>query len=220
MRKIKNVTLEFSCIKQSNSFDKTTTGFFCDKCSNTVIDFTDKSIDDLQKAIENSTKPVCGLFRRTQLSEQFIRYAAATFIASSSLTIQSLAQIKVDSALQATEHLDRETESDVFFGSIVETMAEPLGGYKKFIEALAKEIKYPDSLTSNGKTFVQFTIDTTGHMIDISVIKGFNDFADKEAVRALKTLNYPFIPGRQRNKPVNMRMVIPVVFDKDKNLRR
>ena len=214
MTKIKNVTLEFSCTEQKDSFDKIEKGFFCDKCSNIVIDFTDKSFDELQRELSNLTRPVCGVFKRSQLSEQFIRYAAATFIATSALTIPSLGQVKVDSALQASEHLEKEIEEDTFFGSIVEIQAEPIGGYKKFLEALAKEIKYPNNLTVRGKTFVQFTIDTTGRMSEIKIVKGLNELADQEAIRALKTLDYPFTPGRQRNKPVKTRMVIPVVFDR------
>jgi TonB family protein len=220
MTKIKNITLEFSCIEQKDSFDKIEKGFFCDKCSNIVIDFTDKSFDELQTEISNSTRPVCGVFKRSQLSEQFIRYATATFIATSALTIPSYGQVKVDSALKAIEHLEREIEEDTFFGSIVEVQAEPIGGYKKFFDALANEIKYPNGLTIRGKTFVQFTIDTTGRMSDIKIVKGLTDLADQEAIRALKTLDYPFTPGRQRNKPVKTKMVMPVVFDKGQNKRR
>lgn len=214
MKKIKNITLEFSCIEQKDSFDKTEMGFFCSKCSTAVIDFTDKSMHELQEEISKSTRPVCGIFKRTQLSEQFIRYATATFIASSTLTIPTIAQVKVDSAWQAIGHLEKEGESDTFFGSIMEVSAAPRGGYKKFMQALSKEIKHLDNTTIRGKTFVEFTIDTTGQMRDIKVIKEFNERADQEAVRALKALNYPFTPGRQNNKPVIMRMVIPVVFDK------
>lgn len=218
MKKIKNITLEFSCMEQIDSFDKIEKGFFCSKCSTAVIDFTNKSIHELHEEISKSTRPVCGLFKRSQLSEQFTRYAAATFIASSSLTIPTIAQVKVDSAWQASEHLEKEGESDTFFGSIMEVPAAPRGGYKKFMQALAKEVKHPDSTTIKGKTFVQFTVDTTGRMTDIKVIKGFNERADQEAVRALKTLNYPFTPGRQNNKPVSMKMVIPIVFDQRKLL--
>jgi protein TonB len=50
-------------------------------------------------------------------------------------------------------------------------------------------------------------------MKDVRLIKGFNELADKEAVRVLSTLNYPFNPGRQRGKPVKTRLVIPITFD-------
>jgi hypothetical protein len=50
-------------------------------------------------------------------------------------------------------------------------------------------------------------------MKDVRLIKGFNKLADKEAVRVLSTLNYPFNPGGQRGKPVKTRLVLPIMFD-------
>lgn len=109
--------------------------------------------------------------------------------------------------------LECEKEEDVFFGMIVEEQAAPVGGYKKFYDAIANTIKFPEGLTEKGKTFIEFTIDTTGRMTDVKVIKGFNELADKEAVRIFSILNYPFEPGRQRNKPVRTRLVLPIMFD-------
>ena len=208
MTKIKNVTIEFACPVSLD--DK----FFCDKCSRQVVDFTSKTDKDLGEETKKSRGSVCGLFKKSQLSDQFLKYAAATFIATS-LTIPAIGQkpIKRDSLLNSCEKAVADDGEDVFFGMIVETQAEPIGGYKKFYETIASRINYPSGLKVKGKSFVQFTIDTVGQMKDVMLVKGFNELADREAVRVLSTLNYPFNPGRQSGKPVRTRMVMPIPFD-------
>lgn len=208
MTKIKNVTIEFNC--PETLYDN----LFCTKCSHGVTDFTSKTDRELREEIKQSKGPVCGLFKKSQLSDQFLKYAAATFIATS-LTVPTLGQkvIKRDSLLKACEKIETENEEEVFLGIIVETQAEPIGGYKKFFEAITSKMNYPTGLKEKGKSFVEFTIDSVGQMKDVRLIKGFNELADKEAVRVLSTLNYPFNPGQQKGKPVKTRLVIPITFD-------
>jgi TonB family protein len=161
-------------------------------------------------------RPVCGIFKQAQLSEQFLKYAAATLIVTSSLTSATYGQEKVksDSLVEAHFVLDTANEDSVF-GMFVEFGAEPVGGYYKFMEALSKEIKYPTGLTTKGKCFVEFFIDTTGQTTDFKVIRSFNKASDQEVLRALTKLNYPWKPARQKNKPIKSRFVIPIAFDPD-----
>ena len=141
MANIKNVSLEFSCTEKLG--DK----LFCDKCSHSVVDFTAKTNEELQEEINKSLRPVCGIFKKSQLSDQFLKYAAATFIATS-LTMPTLGQevIKGDLLLKACEKVAAEAEEETFFGLLVETQAEPVGGYQKFFEAIASKMKYPKDL--------------------------------------------------------------------------
>jgi hypothetical protein len=215
MTKIKDVTIEFNCPETLDN------KLHCDRCSHAVIDFTNKTDKELTEEIKKSKGPVCGLFKKSQLSDQFLKYAAATFIATS-LTIPTLGQevIKGDSLLKACEKIETENEEEVFLGIIVETQAEPIGGYKKFFEAITSKMNYPTGLKEKGKSFVEFTIDSVGQMKDVRLIKGFNELADKEAVRVLSTLNYPFNPGRQSGKPVKTRLVIPITFDPKNSEKR
>lgn len=215
MTNIKNVTLEFNCTEKLG--DK----LFCDKCSHSVVDFTTKTTEELQEQINKSLRPVCGIFKKSQLSDQFLRYAAATFIATS-LTIPSLGQevINGDSLLKTCEKVAAEGEEDTFFGLVVETQAEPVGGYQKFIEAIANKMKYPKGLTEKGKSFVEFTVDSLGQMKDVKLVRGFNELADAEAVRVLASLDYPFTPGRQSGVPIKTRLVMPISFDPKKSVKR
>ena len=108
MAKIKNITIEFHCLESLDD------ALFCDKCSHRVIDFTNKTDQELRKEIEKSNRTVCGLFKKSQLSSQFLKYAAATFIATS-LTIPAIGQevIKGDSLLKACEKIETEAEDEV-----------------------------------------------------------------------------------------------------------
>jgi len=208
MPTIKDVTLAFHCPETPDY------KLFCHKCAHTIVDFTNKTDQDLIHELAKSKTPLCGMFKKSQLSEEFIKYAAATIVAAS-LTIPAIGQAvpKGEPVRPASEKIKTEEEQDVFLGTIVETPAEPIGGYTEFIKAVTNKINYPTGLTVKGKSFVEVTIDTAGQIKDVKLARGFNEAADREAVRVLSTLNYPFKPGRQQGKPVKTTMVIPIMFD-------
>jgi TonB-like protein len=217
MSDIKDVVLQFPCPLRKESFDKNTKGYYCDKCSSEVIDFSGKSLNELRCEMEKSEKPVCGIFKKSQLSDHFIKYAAAAFFVSSTLTFQSIAQekTKIDPDPTLRANVDEETEPTLF-GMIVEVPAQPVGGFEKFIAALSREIKYPPGLNEKGKCFVEILIDTSGHAYSFKILKSFNKDADQEAVRALTKLNYPWTPAKQRGKSLTSRFIMPIAFDPDK----
>lgn len=206
MSPIKNVSLAYSCA------EKLSGNLFCHKCSHHVIDFRNKTCGDLNEQINKSTKPVCGVFKKSQLSEQFMKYAAATFIATSTAIAAAGQEIKADSLLQSCDPVEQELETEILVGIIIQTQAEPIGGYAKFFNAIKRNIKYPDDLRENGKSFVEFTVDRNGKMKDVRLIKGFNKLADMEAVRILSTLDFPFSPARQRGEVIESRLAIPITF--------
>lgn len=210
MSPIKNISLAFACRETLNK------GLFCNKCSHRVIDFKDKTHRDLQQHLETSDRRVCGIFKKSQLSEQFLRYAAATFVATSMTFPGNGQDLKEDSSFQACEKIETQDEEEFFLGVIVDIPAEPIGGYKNFFDAIRANIKVPPSLNEAGKTFLEFTVTTDGQVRNVKVIKGFNSLADREAARVLSTLNIPFAPGRQRGKPVEAKLVIPIAFDPGK----
>lgn len=215
MSNIKNINLEFSCPKRRDTLEESPEGYNCEQCSKQVIDFTNKSQEDIQNIISKASGSVCGVFKRSQLSKKFIKYAAATFIATTSIALESNAQeiSFPDSLLNNTEE-EIELTGCEFFGSIIETQAEPIGGYEKFFEAIKGELLYPNGLEDNGKVFVQFIVDTVGLMSDFKILKGFNPLAEEESIRVMESLDYPFKPGEQRGIPVKTRMVIPITFER------
>ena len=105
------------------------------------------------------------------------------------------------------EEVVEEVEEEIFV--VVEQMPELIGG----IEALQKEIKYPEMARQagvNGRVFVQFIVDENGNVSNPVVLRGIGGGCDEEAMRVIKTAK--FKPGKQRGKAVKVRYVIPIVF--------
>lgn len=212
MRKIKNLSLQFSCT------EKLSDNLFCSKCSRQLIDFTNKTEKELKFILDNSNSKICGLFKKSQLSTKFLKYTVVTVIATSAMTITVYGQkpINADSLAKTYEIVKASNEEEVIFGMPIETMATPVGGYIAFYEKLTSMIKYPDGLATKGKVFLEFTIDTLGQMQDVKIVKGFNELADKEALRVVMTINFPFKPGKQGGKPIKSKLYIPIIFDPEK----
>lgn len=219
MPEIKNVNLSFNCPHSKESLNKINEEYNCKSCSKQVIDFTNKTQSELLQVIQSSNSKVCGIFKPDQLSRTFLKYAAATAIVGGSFISTAHGQhtIKTDTIEQACELM-----GDIVFGEVEGDSGdwsfyypEPIGGMEKLYKALMQEIKYPDSLKVDGRTFLQFTVDTTGHITTIKVVKGFDKLADKEAVRALRATNFPFKPADKNGRPVESQLVIPINFRRE-----
>ena len=119
MSDIQNVQLGFSCPIKREEMTKTTKGHFCSGCSKEVIDFTDKSQEDLKEMMKSSKGKVCGSFKTSQLSQSFLKYAAATAIASSTL-LGACQEKEIVPEIQAGIELEEVLEGFVIFGDIIE----------------------------------------------------------------------------------------------------
>ena len=104
------------------------------------------------------------------------------------------------------------TEGEVF--TVVEELPQYPGGMQAFYEYVSREIWYPKEARTGGvegRVDVQFVVEKDGSLSDVKTIKGIGADCDREAVRVLQ--NAPsFKPGRQRGKPVRVRMLMPIVF--------
>lgn len=98
---------------------------------------------------------------------------------------------------------------------VVETQPTFMGGGpEKFLAHIFKNIDYPDKarrLGFEGKVFVKFIIDKTGNITDVEVIKGIGGGCDEEAARAIADAP-DWTPGKQRGRPVSVRMMVPINF--------
>lgn len=80
---IKNVSLSFCCDKDWKSMRTVDEQRkFCESCKLNVIDFTKANADQFKAAMQSSSR-VCGRFKRSQMSESFLKYAASVVVASS-----------------------------------------------------------------------------------------------------------------------------------------
>ncbi len=97
---------------------------------------------------------------------------------------------------------------------VVEEKPSFPGGIEAFYRYVSKNLTYPNLARNRGvegKVFLSFVIDKDGSISDVEVVKGIGAGCDEEAVRVLQ--NAPkWNPGKQRGKPVKVRMVIPIIF--------
>jgi len=100
---------------------------------------------------------------------------------------------------------DDEEPTPVF----VEEMPELIGG----LAALQRKIRYPVIARKagvEGRVILQFIIDEQGRVSESKVVRGIGGGCDEEALRAFQTMH--FRPGKQRGKPVKVKMSLPITF--------
>lgn len=82
---------------------------------------------------------------------------------------------------------------------------------KNYILSNATFPRIPLELGIEGKVYVSFIVNKKGEISDVKIAKGLHPDLDKEAVKAVSKLP-TMIPGKQLDKPVNARYIIPVNF--------
>jgi len=110
------------------------------------------------------------------------------------------------------DEIEEEKPDEIFV--IVEHQPEPVGGLTSFYNYINENISYPKTakrLKIEGKVFVQFVVDKDGSLSNIHVIRGIGGGCDEEAVRVIKEAPN-WLPGKQRGKPVRVKMVLPITF--------
>lgn len=98
--------------------------------------------------------------------------------------------------------------------TIVEDQPEPPGGMGAFYQYIAKNMKYPAQarrMGVEGKVFVQFVVDKDGSITEVLAVKGIGAGCDEEAVRVISEAA-KWKPGKQRGRPVKVRMILPITF--------
>ena len=95
----------------------------------------------------------------------------------------------------------------------VEDMPQMLPDEEAAMRALQRSITYPEAARRaqvEGRVIVQFVVDRSGAVREVTVLRGIGAGCDEEAIRAVQGLR--FTPGRQRGKPVEVRMTLPITF--------
>ena len=122
------------------------------------------------------------------------------------MTIESLPEV-VD-----VEEVEEEVTDEIFL--IVEEKPLPEGGMSSFYSYVNSNLKYPSQarrMRIQGRVFIQFVIEKNGSISQVEVIRGIDSSCNQEAVRVIS--NAPaWLPGKQRGKPVRVKMVLPISF--------
>jgi periplasmic protein TonB len=91
----------------------------------------------------------------------------------------------------------------------LESPPEPLGG----LAAIAQKLHYTEFAKRadiEGTVVIEILINKNGDVEDAKIIQSLNSGLDEIALQAVKDTK--FIPGMQRDKPVRVRMKIPIKF--------
>jgi protein TonB len=97
---------------------------------------------------------------------------------------------------------------------VVENAPEFPGGMEAWYQYLNKNLKYPTQarrMGIEGTVYVVFVVNTDGTIQDVELLRGIGGGCDEEAIRVVS--NAPkWTPGKQRGRPVRVRMRLPVRF--------
>ena len=118
----------------------------------------------------------------------------------------------LDSILIAAFSIDKLSGDSIYV--VAQENAEYKGGMKVLYQGIGQDLTYPRKarrLGIEGKVFIEFTIDKTGNIRDINVLKGIGGGCDEEAVNVLRTKNN-WNPGKVKEKPVLQKMILPIAF--------
>ncbi|XOV92959.1 MAG: TonB family protein [Bacteroidota bacterium] len=107
----------------------------------------------------------------------------------------------------------KEEEPDVVWDFVEEKPQFP-GGIEAFFKFVGDNLNYPlqaRRMGIEGKVYLQFIVDKDGSITEVNALKGIGAGCDEEAVRVLNQAP-KFIPGKQRGRPVKVKMILPVYF--------
>ncbi len=105
-------------------------------------------------------------------------------------------------------------ESDDQIFMVVEKMPEFPGGKLALQQYLADSLIYPPKAIEQGiegRVYVSFTIDATGKIMDVKILRSVHPLLDAEALRVVKAMPR-WVPGEQRGKVVNVSYNLPIAF--------
>lgn len=81
------------------------------------------------------------------------------------------------------------------------------------VQTLQRKTRYPPparKLGLEGRVFVQFIVGEEGSVTNPQIVRGTHEVLNRAALRAVKRLDCT--PGKQRSRPVKVKMTMPVAF--------
>ena len=103
---------------------------------------------------------------------------------------------------------EEEDELNIFVA--YDEAPSPIGGFL----AIQRALRYPEIARKagiEGRVIIQVQISVTGRVVNAKVIKSLgHSGCDEAAIKAIKTVKWK--PALQRDKPVEVRVAIPVIF--------
>jgi TonB family protein len=89
------------------------------------------------------------------------------------------------------------------------------GGDQQLYKKLRQAVVYPEAdqeMGITGTVMLDFVVNKSGVMEEITVARGISFGCDAAAIAALKTME-PFMPATYKGKPVKVKMRLPIIFN-------
>lgn len=121
--------------------------------------------------------------------------------------------IKVDPDQKEKKVIDDDANKIIEIGGVSEKPEFP-GGDEGMYKFITDNVKYPDLARENkiqGKVYISFVIEPDGNLTNFKIEKGIGAGCDEEAERVVKLMP-KWTPGKQNNRSVRVRVVIPLKF--------
>lgn len=113
-------------------------------------------------------------------------------------------------------------EADTAKTEDVITQPEFKGGLEKMYQYIADNFEYPEDAAKrsvNGKIEVEFTIEKSGDVTLVGILKGLDYSIDDEVLRLLKGMPR-WVPATRNGVPVRYKVSMPLTIRASKNKNR
>jgi hypothetical protein len=107
------------------------------------------------------------------------------------------------------------SQPDTAYQFVIEEMPSVEGGRDAFMSWIDENNRLKnisDTLTEDDKVYVMYSVDTTGLLSDIMVVRGLAPPYDKEAYRLIKSCPLIWSPGKKQGKKVVVTFTMPISF--------
>jgi TonB family protein len=100
--------------------------------------------------------------------------------------------------------------------TLVEEMPEYPGGAAAMMDYIKRNTNFPEEAKAagiQGKVVANFVIDEEGKIIEVNIVRSLGYGCDEESLRLINSMPN-WTAGKQKDKPVKVRMVVPINFYK------
>ncbi|MGI4022813.1 MAG: energy transducer TonB [Janthinobacterium lividum] len=204
------VRLKFTCNRNWEDMIAVKDGRFCNDCQKKVIDFTNKTNDEIAAYLMNSNMQVCGRFQNTQLAPTAPKSVWKRWLSAAAMfaaVFMGIKEASAQKAVQADSVANQQNNMTSFGGA--EAISVFPGGEKAFSAYLDKNLRQPKG--TQGRVITSFVIEKDGSITEIRVLRGLTKEADEEAIRVLKE-SPKWKPGNQAGILVRIAYTMPINF--------
>ena len=168
----------------------------------------------LKKRIRMMTRKKSSEWKKLRLVA-ILPMAALVMVAFASPSVERVASQVELSVSSQQEQLQTVAPSDTArVYDKVEVMPEFPGGMQAMMRFISDNIRYPKDAKEakkEGRSLVEFVIETDGSITDVSVVKEVYPSIDEEAIRVVKSMP-KWTPGEQDGKKVRVKFMMPITF--------